>query len=96
MESSRQRPRPGEAVSVWGFPQGQVLFESRASVTGVSDQWIRLREQVGSPTIGGHSGSPVIDGAGKVVGVMVGGVGGVGESGIAVTIADAEDGCPKP
>lgn len=93
---SRSRTRVGEAVSVWGFPHGNILFESRAKVTRVSDRWIEIRENVGSPVIGGHSGSPVVNASGEVIGVMIATVPGVGQSGLALPISDAESGCPKP
>lgn len=90
------RPRLGEAVSVWGFPMGSVLFESRAKIAGISDRWIDVQEDVGSPVLGGHSGSPVINRTGDVIGIMSAGVEGVGQRGSAVPIWDAELGCPKP
>lgn len=96
LEISRSRARVGDAVSVWGFPQGNILFESRARVTRVSERWIEIREAVGSPVIGGHSGSPVVNESGKVVGVMIATVRGVGQYGLALPISDAESGCPKP
>jgi hypothetical protein len=96
LQVSSARPRVGDAVSVWGFPHGDVLFESRAKVTSVSDRWIEMREDVGSPVIGGHSGSPVVNASGEVVGVMVATVPGVGQRGMAVPIRDAESGCPRP
>jgi hypothetical protein len=96
LQTSTRRLRPGDAISVWGFPQGRVLFESRAKVTEVSDKWITLREKVGAPTLGGHSGSPVLEASGEVVGILVGGRPGVGGAGAAIAISDAETGCPKP
>lgn len=92
---STRRLQTGDPISVWGFPQGRVLFESKAKVTAVSDIWIRLVEQVGTPVLGGHSGSPVLDSSGGVAGILVGGLSGVGGTGSAVAISDAEAGCPK-
>jgi len=96
LQVSRSRARVGDAVSVWGFPEGSILFESRARVTRVSERWIEIREAVGSPVIGGHSGSPVVNESGEVVGVMVATVRGVSQHGLALPISDAESGCPKP
>jgi S1-C subfamily serine protease len=94
--SSGRRLRPGDPVSVWGYPLGSVLFESRAKVTGVSDMWIRILQEVGAPAVSGHSGSPVLEASGEVVGILVGGRIGVGEAGSVLPIGDAELGCPRP
>lgn len=96
LRTSRSRPRVGDSVSVWGFPNGAVLFESRAKVVDVSDRWIEVREDVGRPVIGGHSGAPVVNAEGEVVGVMSARIEGIGQRGIAVPIRDAEIGCPRP
>ncbi len=96
LQPSERRPERSDRVSVWGFPMGRVLFGARAVVISVSSEWIRFQEELGTPTIGGHSGSPVVDAAGAVIGIFVGGITGVGEPGTAVPIWDAEAGCPKP
>lgn len=94
--SAGQRPRVGDVISIWGFPKGLVLFEARARITRISDEWIGLRVQIGSPSLGGHSGSPVINAEGSVVGILVAGVSGVGEIASAVPIWDAASACPLP
>jgi len=96
LTTSKTLPAVRDRVSLWGFPEGLVLFESRATITSVSSEWIGLRQAVGTPAIGGHSGSPVVGGAGTVIGIFVGGIFGVGERGVAVPIVDAEAGCPVP
>jgi hypothetical protein len=90
-----RRPAVREAVSVWGFPEGRVLFESRATVLEVSAEWVVIQNESGSPTIGGHSGSPVLDRAGTVIGILVGGGPGIVARQRAVTIWDAEAGCSR-
>lgn len=94
--SAGRRPNVGDAISIWGFPGGKVLFEAKGRITRISDEWIRLREQLGFPSLGGHSGSPVLDATGTVVGILVAGVSGVGEVASAVPIWDAESACPSP
>jgi S1-C subfamily serine protease len=73
-----------------------VFFEVKARVTTVSDEWIELREQPGAPSLGGHSGSPLIDMTGGVVGIFVAHVTGVGGIASAIPIWDAETACPRP
>ncbi len=92
--SAGQRPKVGDPISIWGFPRGRVLFEAKGRITMISNEWIGLREQIGAPSLGGHSGSPVIDATGSVVGILVAGVRGVGEIASAVPIWDAESACP--
>lgn len=87
------RPKVGDAFSTWGFPRGGILFESKGHILEVTDEWITLREQSGAPTLGGHSGSPVLDKAGSVIGILVAHVAGVGEWSRAVSIWDAESTC---
>jgi hypothetical protein len=94
--ASRHQPVEGQVVSVWGFPQGTVLFEGRSTVSGVSAQWIRFRDSLGTPVIGGHSGSPTLDATGGVIAILVGGTRGVLAQNAAVPIRDAEQGCPLP
>lgn len=84
----------GEAISVWGFPEGSVLFEARSTIGSVSEEWIRFQDALGRPVVGGHSGSPVIDGTGEVIGILAGGQRGVLAQNSAVPIRDAEQGCP--
>lgn len=88
------RPKAGDAFSTWGFPRGGILFESKGRIIRVTDEWVTLREQAGAPTLGGHSGSPVLDNAGGVIGILVAGVTGVAEWSWAVSIWDAESACP--
>jgi hypothetical protein len=96
LPSSRHRPIVGQVISVWGFPQGSVLFEGRSTIGAVSELWIRFQDTLGAPVIGGHSGSPAIDAAGGVVAILVGGTRGVLALNSAVPIRDAEQGCPLP
>lgn len=96
LPSSPHQPIEGQVVSVWGFPQGTVLFEGRSTISTVSAQWIRFRDSLGTPVIGGHSGSPTIDATGGVVAILAGGTRGVLAQNAAVPIRDAEQGCPLP
>lgn len=96
MKASERRPAVGDPVSVWGFPEGLVLFEARARVNGVTNDWIAFQDELGKPTIGGHSGSPVLDSSGGVIGILSGGAPGLRAQERAVPIWDAEAGCPKP
>ena len=96
LPSSSHQPIEGQVVSVWGFPQGTVLFEGRSTISTVSAQWIRFRDSLGTPVIDGHSGSPTIDATGGVVAILVGGTRGVLAQNAAVPIRDAEQGCPLP
>jgi hypothetical protein len=96
LRTADRRPAAGETVSVWGFPEGSVLFESRATLLEISPQWVVIQNQSGSPTIGGHSGSPVLDRREGVVGILAGGGPGIVARQRAVTIWDAEQGCPRP
>lgn len=89
-------PAVGDSVSVWGFPEGRVLFESRSSVLEVSREWVVVQNESGHPTIGGHSGSPVINRGEAVIGILSGGGPGIVARQRAVPIWDAEQGCPKP
>ena len=91
-----RRPAVGETVSVWGFPEGSVLFESRSTLLELSQEWVVIRNETGRPTIGGHSGSPVVDRGEFVIGILAGGVRGIAARQRAVTIWDAERGCPRP
>jgi hypothetical protein len=91
-----RRPAVGEAVSVWGFPEGSVLFESRSTLVELTQDWVLLRNEMGRPTIGGHSGSPVVDRGESVIGILAGGQPGILSLQRAVTIWDAERGCPRP
>lgn len=93
---SARAPGVGQAVSVWGFAQGAVLFEGRSTISGVSDRWVRLQDSLGTPVISGHSGSPIIDATGGVVAILVGGTRGVLANNAAVPIRDAGRGCPLP
>ena len=96
LRTSERRPAAGETVSVWGFPEGSVLFESRAAVLEVSREWVVMRNETGHPTVGGHSGSPVLDRTESVIGILAGGVRGIASRQRAVAIGDAEQGCPRP
>ena len=96
LHASVRRPAPGEAISVWGFPEGSVLFEARSTIGFVSDVWIRFQDALGKPIVGGHSGLPAIDATGGVVGILVGGQRGVLAQNSAVPIRDAEQGCSTP
>jgi V8-like Glu-specific endopeptidase len=91
-----RRPAVGDVVSVWGFPEGRVLFESRSRVLEVSREWVVVQNESGHPTIGGHSGSPVVDRGESVIGILVGGGPGIVARQRAVPIWDAEQGCPNP
>lgn len=94
LRASAHPPIPGQKISVWGFPQGAVLFEGRSTVGFVSDTWISFRDALGSPIVSGHSGAPAIDATGGVVGILVAGQRGVLAQNAAVPIRDAEQGCP--
>jgi hypothetical protein len=94
--SADRRPAVGDTVSAWGFPEGRVLFESRATVLELSPQWLVVQNESGRPTIGGHSGSPVLDSREFVVGILSGGGPGIVARQRAVAIWDAEQGCPRP
>ncbi|HEY6101655.1 MAG TPA: serine protease [bacterium] len=96
LRSADRPPAVGDSVSVWGFPEGRVLFESRSTVLEVSREWVVVQNESGRPTIGGHSGSPVINRGESVVGILVGGGPGIVARHRAVPIWDAEQGCPKP
>lgn len=96
LQTADRRPAVGETVSVWGFPEGSVLFESRATLLEISQQWVVIQNESGRPTIGGHSGSPVLDRRETVVGILAGGGPGIVARQRAVTIWDAEQGCPRP
>ncbi len=96
LSASERRPSTGEGVSTWGFPLGLILYEAKGQVTAVSDEWIMLEGLVNAPSLGGYSGSPVIDGGGKVVGILVAAVLGVGKPALAVPIHDAEGACAIP
>jgi hypothetical protein len=96
LRTADHRPSVGDIVSVWGFPEGRVLFESRAAVLELSREWVVVQNESGRPTIGGHSGSPVIDRGESVIGILAGGGPGIVARQRAVTIWDAEEGCPKP
>ncbi len=96
LQRAERPPAAGDAVSVWGFPEGRVLFESRATVLGMADSWVVIQNHSGSPTVGGHSGSPVLDRREGVVGILSGGGPGIVARQRAVTIWDAEAGCPRP
>lgn len=96
LRTSDHRPIAGQVISVWGFPEGSVLFEGRSTVGSVSDQWVRFQDALGTPIVGGHSGSPAIDATGAVIGILVGGQRGVMAQNSAVPIHDAEQGCPLP
>jgi hypothetical protein len=89
-------PAVGETVSVWGFPEGRVLFESRSKLLEISQQWVVIQNESGRPTIGGHSGSPVLDRGDSVIGILAGGAPGIVARQRAVPIWDAEAGCPRP
>ena len=91
-----RRPAVGETVSVWGFPEGSVLFESRSTLLELTQEWVLIQNETGRPTIGGHSGSPVVDRGESVIGILAGGVRGIAARQRAVTIWDAERGCPRP
>jgi hypothetical protein len=94
LRASGRRPSTGQVISVWGFPEGSVLFEARSTIGSVSDLWIRFQDALGKPIVGGHSGSPAIDETGAVIGILVGGQRGVMAQNSAVPIRDAEQGCP--
>jgi hypothetical protein len=96
LRASDHRPVTGQVISVWGFPEGSVLFEGRSTIGSVSDLWIRFQDALGTPIVGGHSGSPAIDATGAVIGILVGGQRGVMAQNSAVPIRDAEQGCPLP
>jgi hypothetical protein len=96
LRSADRRPTAGETVSVWGFPEGRVLFESRSAVLELSSHWVVIQNESGRPTIAGHSGSPVLDRREAVVGILAGGGPGIVARQRAVTIWDAEMGCPRP
>ncbi len=96
LQTSDRRPAVGEVVSVWGFPEGTVLFESRSKTVESSRDWVVVLNERGQPTIGGHSGSPVVDSRELVVGILSGGIRGVAAPQRAVPIWDAEEGCPRP
>src|SRR3990170_909423 len=91
-----RRPAVGETVSVWGFPEGSALFESRSTLLELTQEWVLIQNETGRPTIGGHSGSPVVDRGESVIGILAGGVRGIAARQRAVTIWDAERGCPRP
>jgi len=92
---SARRPAMGETVSVWGFPEGSVLFESRSMLVELSQEWVVIQNEMGRPTIGGHSGAPVLDRGESVIGILSGGVRGIASRQRAVPIWDAELGCPR-
>jgi len=96
LRTADRRPSVGDIVSIWGFPEGRVLFESRSTVLELSREWVVVQNESGRPTIGGHSGSPVIDRSESVIGILAGGGPGIVARQRAVTIWDAEEGCPKP
>jgi len=96
LRTSERRPAAGETVSVWGFPEGSVLFESRSVLLEVTPEWVVIQNETGRPTIGGHSGAPVVDRGELVLGILSGGVRGIAARQRAVPILDAERGCPRP
>lgn len=96
LRSTDRPPAVGDSVSVWGFPEGRVLFESRSTVLEVSREWIVVQNESGRPTIGGHSGSPVINRGESVIGILAGGGPGIVARQRAVPIWDAEQGCSRP
>jgi len=96
LRTADRPPAVGDGVSVWGFPEGRVLFESRSTVLEVSREWVVVQNESGRPTIGGHSGSPVINRGESVIGILAGGGPGIVARQRAVPIWDAEQGCPRP
>ena len=94
-------PRPGSEVFVYGYDQGfghpvrgSVLMQPRFS-RGVVGGWEFLEEGSGfeggnyirhtAPNYSGNSGGPLIDNAGRVVGVTTGGLSGSENYGFAIS-----------
>ena len=69
----RRMPRPGEQVRVVGFPASSepVRFDIRGAVSDVS-RTVFLIDNRTPGAIPGVSGSPVLDGAGRVIGIVFG------------------------